>query len=171
MSDRWLTLGRIVGVFGVKGWVKVESFTEPRNNLFNYRDWRLASATPITATLEQGKAQGAGMVAKLVGIEDREQAANLIGSEIQVPRSQLPEIKPGEHYWVDLEGLEAFTTDGAKLGVVSHLFATGANDVIVISGSDAKGAREHMVPYVMDHFVKEVDMVGKKIVLDWDPTF
>lgn len=166
MSDRWLTLGRIVGVFGVKGWVKVESFTEPRINLFGYSDWRLTSPSARDVKLEQGKAQGAGMVAKLVDIEDREQAASLIGSEIQVQRSQLPEAKPGEYYWVDLEGLDAFTTEGVKLGVVSHLFATGANDVLVIQGE-----REHLVPYVMDHYVKAVDLAGKKIVLDWDPTF
>jgi 16S rRNA processing protein RimM len=166
MSDRWLTLGRIVGVFGVKGWVKVESFTEPRSNLFGYSEWRLGSGAASLARLEQGKVQGAGLVAKLVGIDDRDQAAGLVGSEIQVQRSQLPEPKPGEYYWVDLEGLEAFTTEGVKLGVVSHLFATGANDVVVIQGE-----REHLVPYVMGHFVKEVDLSARKIVLDWDPTF
>jgi 16S rRNA processing protein RimM len=166
MSDRWLTLGRIVGVFGVKGWVKVESFTEPRSNLFGYREWRLGSGADSSARLDQGKIQGAGLVAKLDGIDDRDQAAGLVGSDIQVPRSQLPDPKPGEYYWVDLEGLEAFTTEGVKLGVVSHLFATGANDVVVIQGE-----REHLVPYVMGRFVKEVDLSARKIVLDWDPTF
>lgn len=166
MSDRWLTLGRIVGVFGVKGWVKVESFTVPRDNLFGYLDWRLTSPGLDSVKLEQGKMQGAGMVAKLAGIDDRDLAAALVGVEIQVQRSELPDAGPGEYYWVDLEGLEAFTVDGARLGTVSHLFATGANDVIVIQGE-----REHLVPYVMDRFVKQVDMVGRRIVLDWDPTF
>ncbi len=166
MSDRWLTLGRIVGVFGVKGWVKVESFTEPRDNLFRYRDWRLLQGTVSDIKLEQGKMQGHGMVALLAGIDDRDRAAALVGAEIQIPRSQLPDNAPGEYYWVDLEGLEAFTTDGARLGVVSHLFATGANDVLVIQGE-----REHLVPYVMDRFVKEVDLEGKRIVVDWDATF
>jgi 16S rRNA processing protein RimM len=166
MSDRWLTLGRIVGVFGVKGWVKVESFTEPHDNLFKYREWQLTSIEGAALKLEQGKAQGQGLVAKLSGIDDRDRAQSLIGAEIQVRRSQLPEAAPGEYYWVDLEGLEAFTIEGVRLGVVSHLFATGANDVLVI-----RGEREHLVPCVMDHFVKQVDLAGKKIVLDWDPTF
>jgi 16S rRNA processing protein RimM len=171
MSGRWLTLGRIIGVFGVKGWVKVESFTEPRDNLFRYRDWRLVSADASDVKLEQGKTQGAGMVAKLAGVEDRDQAQVLIGSEIQVQRSQLPAAKPGEYYWVDLEGLEAFTTEGVKLGVVSHLFATGANDVLVILDRSGPAERQHLVPYVMDRFVKEVDLAGKKMVVDWDPAF
>jgi len=166
MSDRWLTLGRIVGVFGVKGWVKVESFAEPRDNLFLHIDWRLAEVGTASVKLEQGKKQGQGMVAKLVGIDDRDQAAGLVGAQIQIQRSQLPDAAPGEYYWVDLEGLEAFTTEGTRLGVVSHLFATGANDVLVIQGE-----REHMVPYVMDRFVKAVDLAGKRIVVDWDATF
>ena len=166
MSDRWLTLGRIVGVFGVKGWVKVESFTEPRDNLFRHAEWRLTDVGTTSVKLEQGKTQGQGMVAKLSGIDDRDQAAGLVGAQIQVQRSQLPEAPPGEYYWVDLEGLEAFTVEGTRLGVVSHLFATGANDVLVIQGE-----REHMVPYVMDRFVKQVDLAGKRIVLDWDATF
>ena len=165
MSDRWLTLGRIVGVFGVKGWVKVESFTEPHDNLFKYREWHLSSEG-AAVKLEQGKAQGQGLVAKLSGIDDRDRAQRLIGSDVQVRRSQLPDAAPGEYYWVDLEGLEAFTVDGVRLGVVSHLFATGANDVLVIQGE-----REHLVPCVMEHFVKQVDLAGRKIVLDWDPTF
>lgn len=171
MIDRWLTLGRIVGVFGVKGWVKVESFTEPRDNLLRYREWQLAPSVAGVGKLEQGKLQGQGLVAKLVGIDDRDQAQTLIGSEIRVLRSQLPDAKPGEYYWVDLEGLDAFTMDGVQLGVVSHLFATGANDVLVIVDKSAQGEREHLVPYVQDRFVKEVDLVAKKIVLDWDPTF
>ncbi len=166
MSDRWLTLGQIVGVFGVKGWVKVKSFTEPRDNLFKYGNWRLGKPVAAELRLEQGKLQGQGMVAKLVGIEDRDQAAGLVGSEIEVQRSDLPDAPPGEYYWVDLEGLEAFSTDGTRLGVVSHLFSTGANDVVVIEGE-----RQHMVPYVMDRFVKEVDLVAKRMVLDWDATF
>lgn len=166
MSDRWLTLGRIVGVFGVKGWVKVESFTEPRANIFSYVDWLLVAGSESVMKLDQGKVQGQGLVAKLHGVEDRDQAVALVGAEIRVQRNQLPPTRVGEYYWVDLEGLDAFTVDGARLGQVSHLFATGANDVLVIQGE-----RQHLVPYVPDQYVMEVDLVAKRIVVDWDPTF
>jgi len=83
-----------------------------------------------------------------------------------VSRSQLPPPKPGEYYWVDLEGLAVQTVEGVVLGTVSHLFDTGANPVIVISGE-----RERLVPFVTDQYVKSVDFDAGLIVVDWDPDF
>jgi len=161
-----VTMGRIVGVFGVKGWLKVASYTEPPSNLFSYRDWRLDNAPMTRASVEQHRQHGQVWVVKFNGVDDRDQAALMVGAEIQLLRNQLPEPATNEYYWVDLEGLEAFTVDGTRLGVVSHLFATGANDVLVIHGE-----RERMVPYVWDRFVKQVDLANQRIVVDWDASF
>lgn len=166
MNDRLVTLGRIIGVFGVKGWVKVESFTQPSKNLLDYRFWQLAHAPISKATLDQSKAHGRGLVIKLREVNDRDLAAELVGAEIQVLRSEMPVLKPNEIYWVDLEGLEVVNTDKVRLGVVSHLFATGANDVMVVQGE-----REHLIPYVPDHYIKKIDMEQKTIIVDWDPAF
>lgn len=166
MNDRQLTLGRIASVFGVRGWLKVESFTEPRSNLLGYRNWQLHGAPLTEARVEQGREHGRGLVVKLQGIQDRDQAADLVGAEIRVARSELPALAPGEVYWADLEGLQAFGRGGVRLGVVSHVFATGANDVLVIAGE-----RQHLVPLVWGQYVTRYDPAGQRIELDWDVDF
>jgi 16S rRNA processing protein RimM len=162
-----LTVGRIVGIHGLDGWVKLESWTEPRLRIFSYRPWRLTLAgSEFEAASAQGHEQGKGMVAKLPGCDDRDAAAKLVGATIQVPRSALPKPKRGEYYWTDLEGLVVATVDGVDLGKVSHLFATGANDVLVVHGE-----RERLIPFVTGQFVKEVDLKAGRITVDWDPEF
>lgn len=166
-ADRLLTVGRIVGIHGVDGWVKLESWTEPRLRIFSYRPWRVSlSGSEFEVATAQGHEQGKGMVAKLPGCDDRDAAAKLIGATIQVPRSALPRPKRGEYYWTDLEGLAVVTVEGVDLGKVSHLFATGANDVLVVCGEC-----ERLIPFVIGQFVKEVDLKVGRITVDWDPEF
>ncbi|MBS0569728.1 MAG: ribosome maturation factor RimM [Proteobacteria bacterium] len=166
-ADRQLTVGRIVGIHGVDGWVKLESFTEPRLRIFSYRPWRLMLAgTESEVASAQGHEQGKGIVGKLPGCDDRDAAARLVGATIQVPRSALPKPKRGEYYWTDLEGLAVVNADGVDFGKVSHLFATGANDVLVVQGE-----RERLIPYVTGQFVKEVNLQAGRITVDWDPEF
>jgi 16S rRNA processing protein RimM len=166
-ADRLLTVGRIVGLHGVDGWVKVESWTEPRLRIFSYQPWRLTLAgSEFEVAAAQGHEQGKGMVAKLPGCDDRDAAAKLIGATIRVSRSALPKPKRGEYYWTDLEGLAVVTVEGVDLGKVSHLFATGANDVLVV-----RGERERLIPFVTGQFVKEVDLKAGRITVDWDADF
>lgn len=167
MSGRQITVGRIVGVHGVRGWVKLLSHTDPIDNLLRYRPWRVA-LDGIETELKplEGRVQGKSLVARLEGVEDRDQAMRWIGAEIRIGRDQLPPPKQGEVYWVDLEGLKVRTIEGVALGVVSHLFATAANDVLVV-----KGERERLIPFLKDRFVKSVDLERGEIVVDWDPEF
>jgi 16S rRNA processing protein RimM len=165
-GDRRVLLGRVVGVFGVAGWVKVESFTEPRDNILRYRPWTVVHGGNETQVEKpQGRTQGKGLVAKLPQADDRDQAAALLGAELFVDRAQLPEPSEGEIYWADLEGLEVVLEDGTLLGTVSHLFPTGANDVIVV-----RGAKERLIPYV-EGVVKSVDLEARRVTVDWDPDF
>lgn len=167
MTDRLLLMGRIVGVFGVEGWVKVESYAEPRENLGRYRPWRVESAKMASFEVAKPKVvvHGRGLIAKLDGVADRDAAAVLIGAEIKVSRGRLPRAAAGEYYWADLEGLKVRTTLGVELGVVSHLVATGANDVLVVVGE-----RERLVPYIPD-VIRLVDTDSGLIEVDWDPDF
>lgn len=170
-ADARLLLGKIVGLFGVDGWVKLESYAEPRERIFKYRPWFVGGAdggSEVEFESAQGRVQGRGIVARLPGIEDRDAAAALIGAEIRIPRSALPKPGRGEFYWADLEGLAVVNTQGIEFGKVSHLFATGANDVLV--ARDEKG-RERMIPFVSGQFVQQVDIEGGKIVVDWDAEF
>jgi 16S rRNA processing protein RimM len=115
----------------------------------------------------KGRPQGKGLIAFMPDVTDRDQAAALVGSDIYVAREQLPPPGKDEYYWVDLEGLEVVTTEGVALGRVSHLFATGANDVVVVRD----GERERLVPFVQGSYVRSVDLSGGRMVVDWDPEF
>lgn len=167
-GEKLVLLGRIVGVHGVRGEMKLESYTEPRTQIFRYRPWLLRSASG-ERQIEGGRGHthGKGLVAELPGVVDRDAAAALVGTEVWVARSVLPAPNPGEYYWSDLEGLEVVTVEGVPLGRVSHLIATGANDVLVVRD----GERERLIPFLVDRFVTSVDMEHQRITVDWDPEF
>jgi 16S rRNA processing protein RimM len=160
-------MGRVVGVHGIAGLVKIESYASPREAIFSYRPWylRLDGAETVVEC-PRGRAQGKGLVAELPGCIDPETARARYGALIEVPRSALPQLAPGEYYWVDLEGLRVVNLEGVELGTVARLFATGANDVMVV-----KGEREHLVPFVQGPYVKAVDLTAGLIRVDWDPAF
>ncbi len=167
-GERRILLGKIVGVFGVKGWVKLQSHTEPRRALFDYLPWTLRQREVERDIAEiEGREQGRGLVAHLPGIDTRELAETLIGTEIWVERDALPKPRKGEYYWVDLENLAVQTVAGLSLGRVSHVFATGANDVLAVRD----GERERLVPFLTDDVIKRVDLDAGLIVVDWDPDF
>jgi 16S rRNA processing protein RimM len=160
-------LGRINGLYGVRGWVKVFSYTRPMTNIFDYSAWQLYQHGEWqTLALCEGKAQGKGIIARLETIEDRNQAAQLLGAEIAVCRSQLPHTPEGQYYWADLMGLTVINNKDITLGEVAHLLETGANDVLVL-----KGERQRLIPFVRDHVILEVDLAQGIIRVDWDEAF
>ena len=162
-----VVLGRVSGVYGVKGWIRVFSHTSPRTNILNYSPWYLHRAGGWERhDLQAGRAHGKGVVARLEGCEDRDDAAALMQADIAIRREQLPALQPGEFYWTDLEGLRVRTTGGLDLGVVDHLFETGANDVLVV-----KGERERLIPFLWRDVIRSVDLETGLMVVDWDPEF
>ncbi len=166
-------VGRITSVFGVKGWLKVYSYTDPRDGILNYRHWTLVQdGKRVSAELEEGRRQGQGIVARLKGINDRDIARSYAGAEVRVPRSELPDLPAGEYYWYQLEGLVVFTVEGERLGFVHHMIETGANDVVTVRADDASiDQRERLIPYLPEQVVKEVDLAERRMVVDWDPEF
>jgi 16S rRNA processing protein RimM len=164
-ADKMVALGYISAVHGIKGWVKVHSWTRPMEAILDYQPWLLGEDRR-TVKIIDGRKQGKGLVACLPGIEDREHAMAMIGQQIFVRREQLPTPAENEYYWSDLEGLEVQTTKGVVLGKVERLMETGANDVLVI-----RGQREHLVPFVQGQYVTRVDLEDGLIEVDWDPEF
>lgn len=161
-DDRVVTLGKIAGTFGVQGWVKVQSFTDPIENIFEYDNWRILQRgewSPIE--IEDGRVTAKGVLAKLVGIDTPEDARLYVGAELGVPRSEMPQTAPGEYYWSDLEGLEARGTNGEVLGRIDHFRSTPAGDVVVV-----RGGREHWIPFVKERILK-VDLDAGYVALDW----
>jgi len=174
--DSRVAIGRISGVFGVRGWVKVYSYTSPRVNVVHYTPWCLRQdGKESVRRVLAGQAHGDGVVAQLAGIDDRDAAAGLVGAEIEVERAVLgPALRgevtgldlPGEFFWIDLQGMEVQTQAGTSLGVVDHLFETGANDVMVVVGSG-----RHLIPFLYGSVVLAVDGDRRVITVDWDADF
>jgi 16S rRNA processing protein RimM len=161
-----VVMARVAGPFGVKGWVKLQVFTERVDGLLDYPVWWIGQDggwEPVE--VEQGAAHGAALVARLKGIDDREQAAVLRGREVAVPRTELPRNEEGEYYWTDLEGLRVGNLQGEALGVVTGLLETGASQVLVVQSE-----RERLIPFV-SAVVKSVDLARGELVVDWGADF
>ena len=159
-----VTLGRISGLFGVKGWVKVYSYTDPREAILDYGEWWLErDGSWQVAVLSEGKRHGKAVIAHLGGVDDRDQAAALIGCNIGVPKVAMPTPEEGHFYWSDLEGLRVVHRDGTELGTVEYVMETGANDVLVTSGD-----KERLIPFVVDEVILGVDLANGVINVDWE---
>lgn len=165
-AERPIPLGRICGAFGVRGEIRIESWTDPPVAILRYQPWTLVHRqTSSKLAGVTGRAHGDGVVAGVPGMTDREAAHDLAGAQILVPRSALPPPRAGEYYWVDLEGLRVVNADGVDFGTVDHLFDTGANPVLVV-----RGQRERLVPFVAPHLLA-VDFAASCITVDWDADF
>jgi 16S rRNA processing protein RimM len=161
-------LGRISGLYGVKGWVRVFSYTEPREALLGYRCWLLRAEDGwMEQAVAEGRKQGKSLVVRLSRTEDREAAAEWIGADIAVARESMPPAGEGEFYWADLEGLEVRHRDGRILGRVTHMLATGANDVLVVQG-EGEPNQEILIPFVPEMYILRVDVVEGVIDVDWE---
>ncbi|MGE5624741.1 MAG: ribosome maturation factor RimM [Bacillota bacterium] len=162
-----IVIGKVGGPFGIKGWIKLLSHTEPRDRIFEYAPWLLKRGGEWKEwEVAEGHAHGKGVIARLEGVTDRDQAQALMGAEIAVWRDQLGETKPGQYYWADLVGADVRLESGRSLGKVDGLMATGANDVLVV-----KGDRERLIPFIQGQVIKRVDLGAGIIVVDWDPDF
>ncbi|MFQ5995087.1 MAG: ribosome maturation factor RimM [Acidiferrobacterales bacterium] len=171
-SDRIVTLGRIVGLFGARGWVKVLSYSRSPEDILRYNPWLVRTEDAWHEyTVIEGRRHGKGVVVSLRGYVDRDQARALIGGAVAVPLSRLPALPEDEYYWAQLQGLRVENIEGEPLGVVSHLFETGANDVMVVmpgrllNNGNRKGA-SLLIPYVST-VILAVDLDAGVIRVDW----
>lgn len=170
-SGRRVLLGRVIGAFGVRGELKIDSFTQPRERILRYQPWILRDAGGAESEVSgaTGRETAKGVVARFPDIEDRDAAEAMRGCELYVPREALPPAAEGEFYWTDLEGLRVQTVEGVALGTVLHMLATGANDVVVVGDGD--DGRERMIPFVRPDFVRDIDLLAGTMTVDWDPDF
>lgn len=173
-QDDHVVLGRVTSPHGVKGWVKVYSYTSPMEGILEYGEWLLRQQGDLCRyRLVQGRRQGKGLVACLADVDSRESAEALADAEILFPKAELPELAANDYYWYQLEGLKVVTRDDVVLGVVAYLFETGANDVIVVKGDgeEAIDDRERLLPFLPDEVILEVDLEAGMMIVDWDPAF
>jgi len=163
-SKQRVIIGRVCGIYGVAGWLKVFSYTRPRENIFNFRSLMVGLQNQWEdVILLDAKKQGKGLILKFEGLTDRDAARQYIEKDIAVFRDALPDLKEGELYWCDLIGLSVINNTGQQLGTVSEIQETGANDVLVVEGKERQ-----LIPMVFDKYIIDVDLEKSLIVVDWD---
>ena len=172
-ADDLIVIGKIYSIHGVRGEVKVYSFTDPIDNLLDYKKLTLRRGNDVRqAELVSGRSHnGKFLVVKLKGLDDREEARLLAGYEICVPRNLFPELTDGEYYWYQLEGLKVIDQLGQLFGKIDHLLETGANDVMVVKPcAGSLDDRERLLPYT-EQCVLAVDLAAGEMKVEWDADF
>lgn len=160
-----VVLGRVSGLFGVRGWVKIHSYTDPREAILDYPNWLIELDGCWQAVgVAEGRPHGKTLIVRFDGVDDRDAASSYVNAEVAVDRSALPETGEGEYYWSDLIGLRVERQDGDEIGRVASLLETGANDVLVVRG----GEKEILIPFLTGKVIEEVDLVDGVIRVDWE---
>ena len=166
LDEKKLLVGKINGFFGVQGWVKIFSYTKPRKNILEYQPWYFVdNETYKVIEITTGREQSKTIVAQVKGINNREEALQIIGKDLYINKDQLPELDDDEYYWHDLTGFRVINKNKVDLGIVDYLVDTGSNHVLV-----TKGETEHWIPYI-EPFLVSVDKHKKVISVDWDENF
>lgn len=170
-------MGRVIGPHGIKGWVKIKTFTQAPDGLMDFPAWWLNTRDGWQEfKIAEVEWRNTGLVGRFDGYDDRSAAEAINGLEVGVPRETLPEPEAGEFYWADLIGLEVVNTKDQPLGVVNRLIETGANDVLVVrDGSlhreSAVGEKtERLIPYI-ESVIVSVDLTQRRMVVEWDPDY
>jgi|TARA_R110000751_G_scaffold91663_9_gene179765 16S rRNA processing protein RimM len=169
-----VTLGKVGAVYGIKGWLKIHSFTDDQEAILDYFPWSLKLGNKVQSVeITDWRKHNNGLVVKVAGIDDRDIAQKLVGSEIFVSEDALSDLPEGEFYWRDLIGMAVVTDKGYDLGHVSDIMETGANDVLVVKANlkDGFGKKERLIPYLMDQVILSISAEDKQICVDWDPGF
>ena len=174
-SAKLVVIGEISAVFGVKGWLKVHSYTDPIDNILAYDNWWLdKKGQTRQVVIDEARRHSNGIVVHIKDVDDRDVAKEYCKSQIKIPLSAMPELSNDDYYWHQLEGLQVYLQDdagqaGVLVGTVDHLIETGANDVLVVrSKSEGKSELEEiLIPYLLDKVVKSVDIANGIMVVDW----
>jgi len=172
--EKEIILGKIGAVYGIKGWLKIHSYTEEPEAIFDYSPWVLnLGGNKQNVEVSEWRRHNNGLIAKFSDINDRNDAQLRTGAEIIVADGQLPELPEGEFYWRDLIGMDVVNEQGYNFGKVTDIMETGSNDVLVVKANrnDAFGKKERLIPYLEDQVIKSVSLDNKQIDVDWDPGF
>jgi 16S rRNA processing protein RimM len=170
-----VVIGEISAVFGVKGWLKVHSYTEPFDNILAYDNWLLEkNGQTRQVVIDEARRHSNGIVVHIKDVDDRDIAKAYRKSQIKIPLSAMPELSKDDYYWHQLEGLQVYLQDeagqaGLLIGSVDHLIETGANDVLVVKPEleGKSDSEEILIPYLLDKVVKSVDIDNGTMLVDW----
>lgn len=166
LAPKKVVLGKISSPFGVRGWVKVFSYTDPLTNILDYSPWQLQHNGELqTVSVVTGQKHGKGIIVLLENCASAEDTLPFIGANILVNREDLPPVENDEYYWSDLIGLTVFNMDNVNFGKIQHIIETGANEVLIVQGE-----RERLIPFG-GSVIKKVDLIQGIMTVDWDASF
>jgi len=164
-SSALIQLGFVGAPFGVRGWIKLRSHTDPPERLLEHRNLVLGQGGVWrNYRIEASGRSGGALTVKLTGVEDRDQAQALRGAQVCVPRSELPQRDDKDFYRADLIGCEVVSLSGLRLGVVQHFIETPAQVLMVV-----RGTQEFWIPAVPQH-LRRVDLQARRVIVDWNAT-
>ena len=164
MKNDYIIIGKIGAAYGIRGWLKIQAYTESKANILQYQPWYIRRNEEWEkCQIEAGRVYKDGIIAKFTSINSPEEAKRLTGTEIAITKSQLPALKQNEYYWSDLIGLTVINQKAEILGKVAYLIPTGSNDVLVV-----KGEKEHAIPYLLGTVITNIDLIKKEIYVDWE---
>lgn len=160
----WVVLGRLGRPQGLRGLIRVISFTEPESNILDYLPWHIQkNGNWVPIHIDNFQTQNQTILVKIEGYTEREAVAELTNCNIAVLREQLPKLPEGDFYWHELQNMMVQNKEGAILGQVVDIMPTGTHEVLVIQGE-----KQHLIPYVPDIYIVKVDSVQRQITVDWD---
>lgn len=169
-----ILVGKIGASYGIKGWFKVNTYTEIPEAIFEYSPWHVSlNGQNHVVEVAEWRRHNKGLIAKFAGVDNRNDAEAWLHAEISVTADQLPELAEDEFYWRDLKGMLVTNEQGYNFGTVSGLMETGSNDVLVVDANrnDAFGKTERLIPFIQDDVIKNIDVEQNTIMVDWDPGF
>ncbi|WP_419421132.1 ribosome maturation factor RimM [Legionella sp. D16C41] len=170
VDDDWIIVGRFGRAHGIKGFISVNSYTEPRTNILNYQGWyAYINKNWQPVQLIDVEVTDKHILVKVEKFSERELAMSLTNCEIRVHKEQLPSLNPGEFYWHQLLGLEVFSQQGEHFGKVVEILPTGSNDVLVVEGEDK--SKQVLIPYLLNQFIIDINLENQRIIVDWDTNF
>jgi len=173
-EEKKIILGKVGAVYGIKGWLKIHSFTDETEAILDYFPWSLKlGSNTQTVEITDWRKHNKVLIVKVAGIDDRDEAQAFVGSEILTNEAALPELSQDDFYWRDLIGMSVVTNKGYDLGVVTDMMETGANDVLVVKANlkDGFSKKERLIPYLFEQVIESVSIENKQICVDWDPGF
>lgn len=170
MTKKKVLVGVIGKPYGVKGWVKVNSYTEPVSNILAYQPWYIEApgkTSPLTLIeIMDSRLHGQHILVLFKNSTTPESVCRYTNCKIYVDRGKFFPLAEQEYYWADLEGLKVYTCENTYLGIIQAIFATGANDVLVITDK-----KRHLIPFLLNKTIKSIDLESKTMIVDWDTEF
>ncbi len=165
LEKQQIIVGRFGKTHGVKGWIRVQSFTDPAKNLFHYHDWRDDKNLPIEVA--QHQQHSSNWIVKLNHIDTPEDAQQFVNKTIHIDKSQLPQLEHNEYYWNQLIGLKVIDQHNTSIGIVKDMMETGSNDVFIVINDRTETPTKHLIPYT-NNVVKQINLPQQEIHIDWE---